>query len=109
VRALKGGWTRAKLGAEVKRLTRNGAGTEAEPPEQETGAEPEPTDTGTDDARATERRGGCCSATRHATGAVPINLPQASADELRGLLGRLRTFTTDVEARLASAEGRNHR
>ena len=110
VRALKAGWTRAKLEAEVKRLTRNGVSTEVDPHEAEPGAEPDSTDARTDEARASEAPKRLLFRDKGMQLVLyPINLPQASAADLRGLLERLRTFTTDVEARLASAEGRNHR
>ena len=110
VRALRGGWTRAKLEAEVKRLTRNGAGTEVDPHEPEPGAEPDSTDAAPDEARASEApkrllfrdKGVLWTLYRN-------NLARAEPDELRQLLERLRAFTSETEALLAAAEARNHR
>lgn len=106
LRALKGGWTRAKLEAEVKRLTSAAAETDPEEPNTES----EPTDPGVGEKRQEEQPKRLLFRDKGMQLVLyPVNLPRATADELRGLLERLRTFTEDVEARLTAAEARNHR
>lgn len=106
IRALKGGWTRAKIEAEVKRLM--GAGGQAEP--QESGSEPEITDPGANEHREGDapKRLLFRDKGMHLI-LYPINLPRAAPEELRGLLERLRKFTSEVETHLMAAEARNHR
>jgi hypothetical protein len=101
-RAATGGWTRAQIEAEVKRLTGGRFGTA--PLED---GDHEPTDPGASEpapqSEATKR---LLYRDRGIQWVLyTSNIARAEPDELRGLLERLRGFVSEVEARL---EASNH-
>jgi ParB/RepB/Spo0J family partition protein len=104
LRALKGGWTRAKLESEVKRLTRVGEHAELHEP----GDEPGPTDPDNEqrEDEAPKRllfrdKGVLFTVYRR-------NLSRAELTDLHALMVRLRAVVSEVEAQITVSEARNH-
>lgn len=105
VRALKAGWTRTKLEAEVKRLLGTRAQAETSGAEDET----EPTDPGAEQ----QGEGAALKRLLFRDKGVMFtfyrrHLARAELPELHALMVRLRAVAGEVEAQIASLEAKNH-
>jgi hypothetical protein len=97
VRALKGNWTRAKLEAEVKRLTGAGAGAETQPD-----AETETTDPGIAEREPEGTKRLLFRNRGNQWVLYPHNIARAQPDELRQLVTHLQKMLSDASAVLAA-------